>query len=92
MNSLFHPHHHLFPSLASSTTSQPPLPQSINLYPLKIEIVVKNIPANKAPGLGAFTGKIYQNLKKQIKPILHKLFFGKIKQETHSVRPVLTLF
>lgn len=42
-----------------------PIPTtSISLYPLKIEIVVKNISANKTPGLDGFTGKIYQKFKK----------------------------
>lgn len=65
MNSLFPPitiYSPLWP--LSPPPNPPPPPTSISLYPLKIEIVVKNIPANKTPGLGGFIGKIYQKFKK----------------------------
>ena len=46
----------------------------------EIEIVIKNIPTNKIPGPGGFTGKFYQIFRQEITPILLKLF-QKIAEE-----------
>lgn len=46
----------------------------------KIEIVIKNLPKNKNPGLDAFTGELYQTLKEDLMPIIFNLI-QKIKEE-----------
>ena len=40
----------------------------------EIEAEIKKLSANKNPGPNCFTGKFYQTFKKEITPILHKLF------------------
>ena len=54
---------------------------------MEIEIIIKNLPANKSQGLDDFIGEIYQNFREQLRSILLK-FCNKITEESKLPKPL----
>ena len=50
----------------------------------EIETVMKNFSKDKSPGMGGFTGKVYQTFREELTPILLKFFQKNLERKEYS--------